>query len=93
MTDWPILTTVTFLPAIGALLVMLIRGDDAIARRYGLPCYYFDPKTRSDWELNAIAHVTDTIRATEAALPAGARARVLVTYRENGGPERHWSFP
>jgi len=71
----------------------LALGDEAVARRYGLPRYYFDPKTRTDWELNAIAHVTDTIRATEAALPVGARARVVVTYRENGGQERRWSFP
>ncbi len=68
-------------------------GDDAIARRYGSPRYYFDPKTRTDWELNAIAHVTDTIRATEAALPPAARARVVVTYRVNGGAERRWSLP
>ena len=33
MTDWPILSTVTFLPTIGALLVLVIRGDDEIARR------------------------------------------------------------
>src|SRR3990172_10484502 len=33
MIDWPILSTVTFLPAVGALLVLLVRGDDEIARR------------------------------------------------------------
>ena len=33
MSEWPILSTVTFLPLIGALLVLVIRGDDAIARR------------------------------------------------------------
>jgi len=33
MIDWPILSTVTFLPTIGAALVMVIRGDDEIARR------------------------------------------------------------
>src|SRR3990172_7125959 len=33
MIDWPILSTVTFLPTIGALLVLAIRGDDEIARR------------------------------------------------------------
>ncbi len=33
MLDWPILSTVTFLPTVGALLVMVIRGDDAVARR------------------------------------------------------------
>ncbi len=33
MSDWPILSTVTFLPLVGALLVLVIRGDDAIARR------------------------------------------------------------
>ena len=29
MTNWPILSTVTFLPLLGALLVLIIRGDDA----------------------------------------------------------------
>ena len=33
MSDWPILSTVTFLPLIGALFVLTIRGDDAISRR------------------------------------------------------------
>ena len=33
MTDWPILSTVTFLPTVGALLILIIRGDDEIARR------------------------------------------------------------
>ncbi|MBB5751243.1 NADH-quinone oxidoreductase subunit M [Prosthecomicrobium pneumaticum] len=33
MTDWPILSTVTFLPAVGALLLLLIRGEGPAARR------------------------------------------------------------
>jgi NADH-quinone oxidoreductase subunit M len=33
MFDWPILSTITFLPTVGAILVMAIRGDDAAARR------------------------------------------------------------
>ena len=33
MSNWPILSTVTFLPAIGALMILVIRGDDDIARR------------------------------------------------------------
>ena len=33
MSEWPILSTVTFLPLLGALLVLVIRGDDAISRR------------------------------------------------------------
>ena len=33
MSSWPILTTVTFLPLVGALLILLVRGDDDIARR------------------------------------------------------------
>ncbi|WP_274424643.1 NADH-quinone oxidoreductase subunit M [Chelativorans sp. YIM 93263] len=33
MTDWPILSTVTFLPLVGALLILLIRDDGDIARR------------------------------------------------------------
>ena len=33
MTDWPILTTVTFLPLVGALLILMIRDDSDAARR------------------------------------------------------------
>ena len=33
MSDWPILSTVTFLPLVGALLIVVIRGDDESARR------------------------------------------------------------
>ncbi|MBS9720276.1 NADH-quinone oxidoreductase subunit M [Tianweitania sp. BSSL-BM11] len=33
MTDWPILSTVTFLPLVGAFLIFLIRDDGASARR------------------------------------------------------------
>ncbi len=33
MIDWPILTTVTFLPLIGVLLILFIRDDGEVARR------------------------------------------------------------
>src|SRR5216683_5562308 len=33
MTTWPILSVVTFLPVVGALLIYLIRGDDEAAQR------------------------------------------------------------
>ena len=33
MTDWPILSTVTFLPLVGAALILLIRDDNEIGRR------------------------------------------------------------
>ncbi len=33
MTTWPILSVVTFLPVVGALLVYLSRGDDEAAQR------------------------------------------------------------
>src|ERR1700743_4015143 len=33
MTTWPILSVVTFLPLVGALLVYLNRGDDEAAQR------------------------------------------------------------
>jgi NADH-quinone oxidoreductase subunit M len=33
MSDWPLLSTVTFLPTVGALLILIIRGDDEIAHR------------------------------------------------------------
>ncbi len=32
MFDWPILSTITFLPLVGAAIVLIIRGDDAAAR-------------------------------------------------------------
>src|SRR6202012_1791354 len=35
MTTWPILSVVTFLPAVGALLIYLLRGDDEAAQRNG----------------------------------------------------------
>lgn len=33
MTDWPILSTVTFLLLVGAFLILLIRDDSESARR------------------------------------------------------------
>ncbi|PWJ84052.1 NADH dehydrogenase subunit M [Pseudaminobacter salicylatoxidans] len=33
MTDWPILSTVTFLPLVGTFLILLIRDDSEAARR------------------------------------------------------------
>ena len=33
MTDWPILSTVTFLPLVGVFLILLIRDEGAAARR------------------------------------------------------------
>src|SRR5262245_57669136 len=33
MTGWPILSVVTFLPLVGALLIVIIRGEDESARR------------------------------------------------------------
>jgi len=33
MTEWPILSTVTFLPLVGALLILFIRDDSELARR------------------------------------------------------------
>ena len=33
MTDWPILSTVTFLPLVGVLLILFIRDEGASARR------------------------------------------------------------
>ncbi|KAB2665227.1 NADH-quinone oxidoreductase subunit M [Brucella tritici] len=33
MTDWPILSTVTFLPLVGALLILLIKDDSEASRR------------------------------------------------------------
>ena len=29
MSTWPILTVITFLPLVGALFILLVRGDDA----------------------------------------------------------------
>jgi NADH-quinone oxidoreductase subunit M len=33
MTDWPILTMITFMPLVGALMIMLIPTDNAVAER------------------------------------------------------------
>src|SRR6201996_2696635 len=33
MTTWPILSVVTFLPLVGALLIYVVRGDDEAAQR------------------------------------------------------------
>ena len=33
MTTWPILSVVTFLPVLGALVIYVSRGDDEAARR------------------------------------------------------------
>nr|WP_319485191.1 NADH-quinone oxidoreductase subunit M [uncultured Cohaesibacter sp.] len=33
MSDWPLLSTVVFLPLVGALMILLVKGDTAIARR------------------------------------------------------------
>ena len=33
MTDWPILSVVTFLPAVGAIFILLIRGDEQTVAR------------------------------------------------------------
>ncbi|QRG05990.1 NADH-quinone oxidoreductase subunit M [Xanthobacter dioxanivorans] len=33
MTDWPILSVVTFLPLIGALFILVVRGDDEVSAR------------------------------------------------------------
>ena len=33
MSDWPLLSTVAFLPLVGALLILLVKGDSEISRR------------------------------------------------------------
>ncbi|GGF83654.1 NADH-quinone oxidoreductase subunit M [Azorhizobium oxalatiphilum] len=33
MSDWPILSVVTFLPLVGALFIFVVRGDDEVAAR------------------------------------------------------------
>ncbi|WP_332060887.1 NADH-quinone oxidoreductase subunit M [Bartonella sp. CB74] len=33
MTDWPILSTVTFLPLVGVILILLIKDDSEVAKR------------------------------------------------------------
>jgi hypothetical protein len=75
----------------------VVRGkaldDDAIAARYRLSRLYWDPRSRTNWELNAIAHVHDTVRATEDALPESERAAVVIRYRVNGHGEQQWHYP
>ena len=33
MSCWPILSVVTFLPLVGALFILMVRGDDQVAVR------------------------------------------------------------
>ena len=33
MSAWPILTAITFLPLVGALFILVVRGDDQVAVR------------------------------------------------------------
>ena len=33
MADWPLLSLVTFLPLVGVVLILLLRGDDEVAAR------------------------------------------------------------
>jgi len=33
MTDWPILSVITFLPLVGALFILVVRGDDEVSAR------------------------------------------------------------
>ena len=33
MSDWPLLSTVVFLPLVGALMILLVKGDSEISRR------------------------------------------------------------
>ena len=68
-------------------------SDDEVARRYGFASYYWEQSSRTNWELNSIVHVTDTVRATEAAFPVGERAAVVITYRVNGHPTERWRCP
>ncbi len=32
MTTWPILSVITFLPLVGALFILVVRGDEAVTR-------------------------------------------------------------
>ena len=33
LSDWPLLSLVTFLPLVGALMILLTRGDEAVVAR------------------------------------------------------------
>ncbi|WP_319414550.1 NADH-quinone oxidoreductase subunit M [uncultured Cohaesibacter sp.] len=33
MSDWPLLSTIVFLPLVGAMMILLVKGDTVIARR------------------------------------------------------------
>ena len=33
MSDWPLLSTVVFLPLVGALMILLVKGDNETSRR------------------------------------------------------------
>ena len=33
MLDWPLLTLTTFLPLVGAAFILIVRGDEEVAKR------------------------------------------------------------
>ncbi|MDH5676055.1 MAG: hypothetical protein OEZ06_28290 [Myxococcales bacterium] len=64
----------------------------ALSVRYGRRNAFFDSTRGQHWELNAAAHVIDSIVWRERSLPPPERAEVTLRYRVNDGEARTWTF-
>ena len=61
MTTWPILSVVTFLPVVGALLIYIIRGDhgkERHDRENGPGGHHWPPKPKMNQVINPAAPIS-----------------------------------
>ena len=65
--SWPILSTVTFLPLLGALLIGILRGDDESARGEGA-----SSESRAGGAFSRSSHLAPRINLKR---PSGGRGR------------------
>jgi hypothetical protein len=63
-----------------------------IVRRYGRWGASYDAAQRQFWELNAAAHVLDSVRWREDTLPAAERMHVTVRYRIDDREPVTWTY-
>ena len=67
-------------------------SQDEIRARYERPGAFLDAKRVEQWELNAAAHIIDSIRLREAQEPPAGRAEVVLSYRRNAGESETWRY-
>lgn len=67
-------------------------SDAEVAQRYGRRGAFFDAGRREFWELNAAAHVIDSIRWREAAAPRAEPLHVTLHYRIDDGEPQQWTY-